>query len=172
MSPIRRHSFGALNVAGLCIFAAPAKQHNNPRSLADEIEPIPRPVVNAYLGYAFAHRLGIAEIPQLNLNQPGVNSFKGPFISKAVEPLAESVGLDDFYHGLLCDSVRGLARAWNAVTIPASPQRLGQHLRQMPRPATSAMLDLLAAGYAHYGHLPIRAFGVDLGEQRQGAYVH
>ena len=111
LSPICRQSFGALNIAGLCIFVASAKQHNNPRALPDEIKSIPRSVVNAHLGHAVAYRLGITEIPQFNLNQPGVNSFNGPFVSKAIEPPEESISLDNFYHGLLCAYVHGLASA-------------------------------------------------------------
>ena len=117
---------------------------------------------------AVAYRIDVPEISLpdslQSLVDPGVCSAI-PEISKPAQVLHCLNDINSVSCALSHMHLAGNRQIFKVRLIAALPQRVGQHLGEVAGAAPGAVLDLLAAGYAHHHHLPVGALGVDLREQ-------
>jgi hypothetical protein len=98
---------GALDISSLGGFVAAAKNDNHYAPAAGEVQTIPRPYVNAHLGYVTSHWSPVSEIAGFSKAKTCSNSDLCPFVPKSVKPGLELFRLtDDEHRSSVSDRIR------------------------------------------------------------------
>lgn len=129
--------------------------------------------MNSHLRYAVAYKIDVPEISLPDSLRFLVNLGACPSVPEISKPALVLHCLNEINSVSCALSHMHLAGSRQIFKVrlrptPAtapSPQRIGQHFRQVAGAASRAVLYLLAAGHTHHRHLPVGTLGVDLREQ-------